>query len=656
MPKEKFVVKNENLFRLKFITEASLSPDGSKLLYGLAHTNTEKEEDVVNFWLQDLKTGASRQLTFGEFKNSAADWSPDGNKIVFQSSRSKKNQIFVLDIRGGEALPLVETKRPIGEGPFWSPDGKFLAFTSSGVDEIDYSKPYRVTRKIYRFDRVGYLDDAVQEIFVVPAAGGEPRRLTNDDWNKSDLKWSPDGQEILFMAGMNPESFTDFGIIRTVDMTGKVREIVGSSWGMANSAVWTPDSKNIVFTGVEEKKKMGSKANLWVVRRRGGKPENRSEAFPADFGNNLQDDMPVYISAEQFVSSDSSQFYTTVQDGGKLKINKFALTGEAAWETVLETENSCVLLGSDGEKLLYYETSWSDPMNLFTADIQGKNIHQLTAINQEELEGWLQPVVENLKFKSPDGQEVEGWIMKPAVGEAPYPTILYVHGGPNAAFGNSFAADFQLLAGAGFAVLFINPRGSTGYGSKFGTDLNLHWGDVDYEDQMAGVDYAIEKGIADPEHLGMYGLSYGGYMTCWTIGQTRRFKAAVSENPVSDLVSDYGTGDTSLWMDLDALGGHPFEMPELYKKCSPITYAHTCTTPTLFLQGEADFRCPAIQTEQMYTTLKANGCVAEMVRFPKSFHAASIAGEPIIRRVQNEVMLDWFNRYILGETEKQSKV
>jgi dipeptidyl aminopeptidase/acylaminoacyl peptidase len=240
--------------------------------------------------------------------------------------------------------------------------------------------------------------------------------------------------------------------------------------------------------------------------------------------------------------------------------------------------------------------------------------------------------------------------MKPAEGAAPYPTILDIHGGPHGAYGRIFHFDTQLLCGAGYAVLMVNHRASTGYGNEFSTAIKGDWGNLDYKDLMAGVDFVIAKGWADADRLGVCGLSGGGNLTCWTVGQTRRFKAAVPENPVTNWVSFYGVSDIGPWFAVEELGGHPHEIPEIYVKCSPITYAHTCTTPTLLIQGEHDWRCPPEQSEQFYTVLKVNGCIAEMVRLPNSSHGATIVGAPTIRKAHNEALLDWMNRYVLGKT------
>jgi dipeptidyl aminopeptidase/acylaminoacyl peptidase len=273
---------------------------------------------------------------------------------------------------------------------------------------------------------------------------------------------------------------------------------------------------------------------------------------------------------------------------------------------------------------------------------------RLTELNADLLGSRSLPGVEHLAFSGADGTPVEGWFLRPAGVTGPAPTVLYIHGGPHSGFGHVWSSDMQLLCGAGYGVLIVNHRGSTGYGDEFATSLSGHWGEQDHGDLMAGVDRAIELGLADPDRLGVCGISGGGNLTCWIVGQTDRFKAAVPENPVTSWLSFYGVADIGPWFAVAETGCLPWEDPAAYLRQSPITYAHRCTTPTLLVQGEADLRCPAEQSEQFYAVLKANGCVVEMLRIPNSAHTGTIVGAVPARRAQNEALLDWMNRYVMG--------
>jgi dipeptidyl aminopeptidase/acylaminoacyl peptidase len=643
-------IQPEDLFKLRFLQDAKLSSDGKTVAYSTSWVDSEdKEHEAI--WLHTLESGETRQLTSGEAKDSNPRWSPDGKEIAFTSNRNEKNQIYTIPVHRGEAKPLTSMSQGVSGAVEWSPDGSLIAFTAGPQEEPrDPSKPYRVDRHIYRFNGMGYLDDVVNDIYVVSAKGGEEKRLTDDEYNNGNPRWSPDGREIMFLAGMFPGSHRSMSGIKTVDLDGNGQEIV-IDWGYASAAEWLPNGEEIVFIGNHIDVLGGTHNRLWVIESNGGEPNCRSASLELQIGGGLQGDMPVTASwgvPRISVSEDGCECYVDVQDGGTVQIYRMSLSGPDNWEPVLSGERRCNLLDGNAGNLLYAVSTLNVPSNLYLAEVDGEKELCLTRLNEEALSEITLPGFKQLSYNSVDGETIEGWIITPTVGEPPYPTILYIHGGPHSAFGYVFSFDFQMLAGAGYAVLFVNHRASTGYGDEFSTKIIGDWGNLDYEDLMAGVDYVIEKGIADPERLGCCGLSGGGNLSCWIVGHTDRFKAAVPENPVTNFHSMYGVSDIGPWFVVRELGGLPHEIPEVYTRCSPITYAHKCTTPTLLIQGEADYRCPAEQSEQFYAVLKANGCIVEMLRLPDSSHVGSIMGPPYIRRAQNEALIDWMNKYVLG--------
>lgn len=647
--KELRTMKPEDLFEFHFLLDAQLSPDGKTVAFVVSHTDTEKEEDDAAIWLLALETNESRQLTSGLAKDTNPRWSPDGRQIAFHSTRGEKPQIYLIPVCGGEARAITTMAQGVEGGPAWSPDGKLIAFTAGPeVEPQDPKKPYRVSRHIYRFDEVGYLTNVVQDIYVTPSKGGKSLQLTDDGIQNTVPAWSPDGREILYMATMFPDSHRIYPALKVVNLDGEVRDLV-LDWGYAMSGAWMPDGEKVVFIGRPIDLPNGSQNKLWLMDREGGEPECRTKGLDLQVGGGLQPDMPVLRTFPNILlSEDGMEAYVQVQDGGMVQIYSVTLNGPESWAPVVTGERSCTPLDMDGGHLLFTSSTLDNPTDIYLTDLDGSNEKQLTHLNANLLNELDLPQVEHLIFHSVDREKVEGWIMKPTTGEAPYPTILYIHGGPHSAFGHVFSFDFQMLAGSGYAVLFINQRASTGYGDEFSTKIIGDWGNLDYEDLMAGVDYAIEQDIADPDRLGVCGLSGGGNLTCWIVGQTDRFKAAVPENPVTNWVSFYGVSDIGPSFAVNEMGGLPHEIPEVYRRCSPITYAHRCTTPTLLVQGELDFRCPAEQSEQFYAILKANDCIVEMLRLPNSTHTGSIRGAPIIRRAQNEALLGWMNLYVLG--------
>lgn len=650
---DKRTIQKEDLFKLQFLQSGQLSPYGSQVVYGVSTIDAEKDDETVALWLMDVASGEKRQLTNSKGRDDNPQWSPDGKWIAFTSTRSDSNQIYRIAPDGGEAHALTDLKQGVGGGPVWSPDGKQIAFTAGKATEEPYdpAKPYRHKRKFYRFDGIGNVDLAVQNVLVMPADGGEPTQLTDDDHLNTMPKWSPDGKEILYSVNFPPDSPRNLPGLRIVTIETKAQRDVVWGWGVAQIGEWQPDGQRIAFIGQPHGQLMGYKDDLYAISASGESiPDNRTPDLKVGVGGGLQPDMPsnLFWSGQFCVSSDGKFAHVAVQEGGCVGIYQVVLDGEINWEPIIEGTRYCRLLGVSERHILFAGSTFNDPVQLFITDIEGGNEQQLTTLNAEVLNDITMPDVEHVLYPSKDGTQIEGWVMKPPVGEAPYPTILYIHGGPWGAFGHVFSFDFQMLAGAGYAVFFDNYRGSSGYGTDFGTAIQSAWGSLDYEDHMAGLDYLIDNGTADADRLGVCGLSAGGFGSCWIVGQTDRFKAAVPENPVTNLMSMYGVGDIGNII-VRLMGGKPHEVMETYVKWSPITYAHRCNTPTLLIQSNDDHRCPPEQAEQFYTVLHDNGCPVEMVRIPNSSHIGAIAGPLAGRRAHNDALLDWMNRYILGK-------
>lgn len=653
MSDSKRLIQPDDLFKMQFLQGAALSPDGTKIVYALSRYDEESDSDKVALWLINLETNELRQMTSGDHQDTNPRWSPDGKSIGFMSTRSGTPQLYILPVDGGEARQLTKLEQGVRDGPIWSPDGKTIAFTVGLPPDVapDLSKPYRVTRTVYRFDGMGMLDPLVQNIYIMDVDGGEPRQLTDDTFLDIGLKWSPDGKQILYSAAMAVDRSDGFNpILSIVTLEGEVTRLL-EGWGSIEGGHWLPDGKHIAFVGTEAVKPVGSKNDLWVLSLSDdGKPINRTATLEVGVAGGIQPDMPAFglvrsVGAE--VLGDDA--YINVQHGGEIHIYRIALFGDERYECLINGERSCLPIDLAAEKLLFAVSTLGNPLELHISDLDGSNQTQVTHINTAFFEGIQSSEVEHLWWTSVDDVQVEGWYIKPPEGEAPYPTVLYIHGGPHSAFGNMYSFDFQMLNGAGYGVLAVNHRASLGYGDAFSTAIKGDWGNLDYHDLMTGVDFAIEQGLADPDKLGVCGISGGGNLSCWIVGQTDRFKAAIPENPVTNWLSFYGVSDLGVWFAVEELGGHPHEVPDVYVKCSPITYAHQCTTPTLLVQGENDYRCPAEQSEQFYNVLRANGCTVEMLRLPNSPHVGSIGGPPPLRRAQNEAMLEWFDRYILGK-------
>lgn len=646
MYKPRQLIEPEDLFKLNFLRSVQLSPDGKMVAYTVSWVDTDEDKDQIGTWLLSLKTGESRRFFPEMGRSMNPQWSPDGKQIAFISSRGGPSQIFLVPACGGEAHPLTDLESGVRGGPVWSPDGKQIAYMASASNQVrDPSKPYRVTRFLYHLDGMGNVEDGIGDIFVTNIKGGKPKRLTNAPYQKSLVAWSPDGQELLFSASLFPDSPDPSPKMYLVNMAGETRELAGI-WGWSISAAWSPDSKKIVYIGAPPDALDGTKDDLWVIDRRGGEPECRTSSLKEGVGGGFAGDVPGFGGDPLLIDEDGRTATVYAQKGGNVYNIRVALTGRESWELVNTNEPSSILLGGTADKLLYAATDFDRPADLFVSGWDGANKQQLTHLNRSFLDDHQMARVEHLLFDSIDGEQVEGWLLLPPMGTQPYPTILYSHPGPHNAYGHNFNFEFQMLAAAGFAVLVVNFRGSKGYGTEFGTRINGDWGNLDYQDSMAAVDHLVARGLADPGRLGCCGFSFGAYLTCWIVGHTNRFKAAVAENPLTDLTGAYGTSDNGPGPNVREMGGRPHEIPEVYRRCSPITYAHRCKTPTLLVLGEADHNCRTEQGEQFYTVLKASGCTVEMLRLPNMPHVGSKSGPPPIRRAQNAALLDWMKRYV----------
>lgn len=678
----------DDLFDFRWLQGGTLSPDGRRLAYAVTHVargtesdgnENERDREYSTIYVYDLDDATNRQMTPGTSKDTNPAWSPDGTTIAFLSDRAggaegsgtaegekQKAQIYLLPVDGGEARKLTSLKQGAG-APRWSPDGSRIAF-SAGIEwgegeKPDRSKdPYRVTRNVWRFDGIGDLDMAVSNLHVTEAETGETRRISDHDGTVDSIEWSRDGSHIFYSVSMLPNRWAGFhsthyivrpdgAVVHRIDNLRTLRE-----------GTWLPDGKRLAFIGPEsEEEPIGKHPDLFVYDLESGGADNRTEGMELDLNGSLSAKMPAHGQRDGgiLVTEDGRSAYVQVQRSGRVEICRFSLEGENSCQTVVTGDRAAYLYdsaaGGPYHVILYASADIVNPPDLCVARISdgaaepvaaGSDAERrLTRMNEELLEQIALPNYRELHFTGTDGEPVHGWFVSPAA-DPPHPTILWIHGGPHGAQGYQFAVDTLLLTGAGYGVLYVNHRASTGYGDAFSTAIEGDWGNLDYGDLMSGVDFAISEGLADPDRLGCCGISGGGNLSCWIVSHTDRFKAAVPQNPVTSWRSFYGVSDIGVWFSRKQLGGDPHEIPEVYDRCSPITTAHTCTTPTLLIQCESDFRCPAGQSEQFYTVLRANGCIVEMLRQPQGSHGGSIRGPLPLRKANLEAKLAWFQKYV----------
>jgi dipeptidyl aminopeptidase/acylaminoacyl peptidase len=439
--------------------------------------------------------------------------------------------------------------------------------------------------------------------------------------------------------------------------TGEQRVLTDGSL-TAYSPAWSPDGSTIAFYAAPDMVTHGFRlSEVWTVSRQGGDQRSITASLDQACGFGIQPDYEWNDFSPPAWSPDGSTLYFTVNQGGDA-FPYAADMASGALRRVSETPADVVSVttAQDGKLLICLAATPAHPYDIYAVSPEGGELRPITNSNPDIAERRLLSAPEHITFKGPDGWDMEGWLYPP-VGDVarPYPLVLHVHGGPFGAWGNTFYFQAQALAGKGYGSLYINPRGSTGYGYKFARAAD--WGLKDYEDLMAGVDAVIERGEADPRRLAITGISYGGFMTNWALGHTDRFVAGVSVNGVANFISMYGLSDmTSLWFELE-MGG-PFwaseENWQRYRFHSPISYVGNINTPMLFLQSENDFRCPIEEGEQMLTSLRMRRQKVELVRIPGASHVIILDGTPHQRYFQWKLAFDWFDEHVTGKAEAAS--
>jgi dipeptidyl aminopeptidase/acylaminoacyl peptidase len=630
--------------------DPQVSPDGRQVVYTLGRADREADRGTSQLWLADVDGGQPRQLTWSGDRNREPRWSPDGRYIAFVSDRVQDNSgLFVLPMQAaGEAREITRHRQSIGHLD-WSPDGASLAYTTAfDPDNPDEQPPpehraprVRVTRRLdYKQDNRGWLNDTRTQVFTVDVASGQRRMLTREPHDVSYPQWSPNGRWLAARVSMDNGIYSRLALIDTG--TGATRR-VGPESGSVAVWSWSPGGDRIVFAGDTEPT-AGVDFFLYSL------DDDEIRRLTSDLPCAPDAGFPTVLGPSQPVWLNDSEVLVHAVRGGESGLYRFNV--ESA-DLRLEHAARSVDVGFSVDRSRRYvaqaHSSFDNFGEIALYDREANERRLITQNNARLLEtappaGWEGFQIER------NGTTIDAWLLKPPDfdPDKQYPVVLDVHGGPHGFHGFAFNPMQQTLASHGFLVVFSNPRGSGSYGREFAQMVRCDWGGEDYLDLMAVLDAVLERPYADRDRTGIWGYSYGGYMTAWAIGHTQRFKAAVCGAPCFDLESMYGTSDIShAWGPLQ-WGGKPHEASEAFAAQSPSTFAHRARTPTLIVHGEADERCPIGQGEQMFVALKQAGCEVEFARYPGGAHAMLRVGPPSHRADFLERLLGWFTDHLSG--------
>jgi dipeptidyl aminopeptidase/acylaminoacyl peptidase len=590
----------EALLSLRHLSGLEFSPDGTHVAFVVAEA-AKGDQRSGHIWLFDTSNGTFRQLTYSEKSESSPKWSPDGKLLAFLSNRDANQQIYVLSMSGGESAALTKGKRNISRFA-WAQDSKTIAFLAPDAKTDAEEKK----EKDKDDARVADKDDKHARVWLLSLSDKSERAITPANYEVSELAWFPDNSRLAVIATDHPESDQNTQRIFLVPTTGNKPE-ASMAKGFAPRGPFgdievSPSGENISFIGSREDGP--SPHDLWIL------PVGMPAAKNLTAGNL---DRPVFA----YRWSKDRSLLLLAADGFTRKLFRYNSAGVREDVAIQETMPSSFALNESGSIAFVGET-FTEPQEIWFAPA-GQRPKKIPRFNQSfDASSLVKPQL--YKYKSFDGLEIEAALLKPSNydGKSKLPLIALIHGGPTGAWESSIEAWGQLLVARGYAIFYPNIRGSIGYGEQFIESNRADWGGGDFKDVMAGIDDLVTKNIADPDHLGIGGWSYGGYMSEWAITQTPRFKAAVSGAGMANLISEYGTEqhpsyDEWFW-------SVPYEKPAGFLNSSPFLHLKNAKTPTLILQGDADTVDPLGQSQELYRGLKRYGVPTELVVYPREPH------------------------------------
>ena len=646
----------EDLFGLSVAADPQISPDGSRVAYVRQTNDVMSDAAVSSIWMIDVASGAETPLVTGAGYHGSPRWSPDGTRLAYVSTQSGGGPELHVMWLGSRASANISA---LPEGPggiSWSPDGKQIAFTArvpgetlslgkplSPPEGAEWKKgPTIIDKVTYRFDGAGYLKSGFTQVFLVSATGGAPRQLTfGDRHHDGALEWAPDGRTIL-ISGNRDADWELAGVdseIYAIDVSSGNIAALTDRDGPDSHPEISPDGKTIAYLGYDDRKMAYQQSGLYLMNADGSNKRRIATGFDRD------------ITSMEWTAAG---LFVGYEDEGEYRIARVSPAGEVAplAASLVDTYYSRPYAGgqwsvSGNGALAFTSGSSTSPSDISV--LRGGKAVRLTALNDLKLAGKRLGKTIELSVTTADGTRIPSWITLPPdykPGDR-VPVILEIHGGPYASYGPHFASEYQLFASAGYATLFTNPGGSTGYGQAFADRIEGNYPISNHDELMAAVDAAIAAGYADPDNLFVTGGSGGGILTAWIVGQTQRFAAAASYKPVINWTSMALMSDGYAFFGKYWMKGQPWERPDDYWRRSPLAAAGNIKTPTLVLVGEEDYRTPRSEAEQFYGALKVQGIDTALVVTPGASHS-DMSMSPSQQAAKTAAVLAWFEKYRKG--------
>ena len=643
----------DDYLAIKDVSNAQISPDGRWIAYAVDTHDLEEDKTITQIWMVLAAGGDAIPLTSKEESSTSPRWSPDGKYLAFLSARGEeaKTQLWLLYTGGGEAQRATEVAQGV-EAFEWAPDGRRVALVMQDPSPEDIEaarraktgekakktaqRPWVITRQQFKWDTIGYLENRRKHLYVLDVATRGITQITSGAFDDEEPAWSPDGKFVAFTSNRTPDADgnynTDIFVVAAgnTDKGKSVMQLTVNS-GPETSATWSPDGEWIAYLSQTDAHALDyGTHHLAVSPAGGGAPRVLTAKLDRNFFS------PKF-------SADGRSIYALLEEDGVQPVARVSVSsGEVTRLTPGPVRVSDFSVGREGK--IAMSLSQPDlPEEVFR--LEGDSVQRLSHVNDAFLTQIRLGKVEYAKAKGKD-VEVAGYIFYPPdyVPGKKYPTILRPHGGPTEQTDAEFDFPAQLLAAKGYVVLRPNYRGSTGYGQAFSEAIYADWGNKDYQDLMTYVDYAVARGIADPDRLGVGSWSYGGILTNYCITKTDRFKAAISGASEVLYITNYGHDHYQRDWNIEI--GLPWKNRALYEKISPFNAVEKIVTPTLIMGGDIDWNVPIINSEQLYQALKVLGRETELVVYPGEYHEFT---RPSHIKDRFERWLAWYAKYLKGE-------
>tara|TARA_B100000767_G_C19778381_1_gene544313 strand:- start:7463 stop:9460 length:1998 start_codon:yes stop_codon:yes gene_type:complete len=627
---------------LKTVRSPQISPDGMWVAFTVSELNLEEDKSEMRVWMIPAEGGDAIAMTSKGYSSSQPRWSPDNKHLSFLAAKNDgKTQVWTLNRQGGESQQLTKVIQGVS-GHEWSPDGKrlLLSIRDPKPEELTKdkkddkkAKPFIIDRLQFKRDYKGYLDRYRTHLYTYVPGDSTVTQITSGDYDDTSPVWKPDGNSIAFVSNRtdNPDGNNNSDIwIVSADNTDKGQTLlqVTKNENADRSPEWSPDGNYITYTTVTDKKAIWyATQKLAIISTAGGKPIFLAEKLDRN------------ISSPKF-SPDGKVIYFMLEESGTSKIASISPSGKN-FRRIIKGDISIRDYAMNENFIFPLLGKSLQPHELYR--YRNDKLTKLTGLNDAIISYIQKPIVEKVTFKSTDGTAIEGFIVKP-IGFDPtmkYPAILWNHGGPVSQYEFSFHTIAQLFAANGYVTLLINPRGSSGYGQAFSEVIFADWGNKDYQDVMAGLDYAIESGYVDTERLGVGGWSYGGMLTNYVITKSDRFKGAISGASAALYRANYGHDHYQLLWEMEL--GLPWENADDWERISPFNQVANIYTPTLWIGGSDDWNVPIINSEHMYQAMKRLGRKTQLIVYPGEHHGFR---RPSFIKDRYERFLNWFDEHV----------